>query len=158
VVFLLPFCPLSGVWYRDLMNETVPTEPSPEEKRLQEEREEAEWLAEWLADHPESVIASEDRRESGPEIAELEQMFASFEWSHQVARLYEIRHLTRDEASRHPIREPARVALIPIIEKLTVLKKETNISSKAYEELEAKCKYFSNAVGMINKGQVDHHR
>ena len=66
--------------------------------------------------------------------------------------------LTAKEAPNHPIREPARLALIPVVTMLNTLKKETDISPEKYEELKAKYKLLSRAVGMINNSKVDHSR
>lgn len=131
---------------------------SPEEKKKQQEREDAELLADYLARHPEPVISQENLRESKLEIAQLERMIAAFESSHSLAELNLITDLTPAEASRHPKREPARLALIPIVALLNTLKRETNISTEKHEELKAKYKQLSRAVGMINNNKVDHNR
>lgn len=137
------------------MNEKILT---PQELKQQQEREDAERLADYLARHPDPVISPENLREAGPEIAEFENMTASFELTHSLAELHSIVDLTALEASKHTIREPARVALIPIVAMLNTLKKETNISPTKYEEIKAKYKRLSRAVGMINKNKVDHDR
>lgn len=136
------------------MNE-IYKEPSAEELKLKEENERYE---QWMKDNPDIVIAPEDLRECGPEIAEFEDMLLSFESAHSLAELFLIIDLTPEEAPKHPIREPARKALIPIVSKLNILKEETNISSEKYGELETKYRHLSNAVGMINSSKVDHNR
>jgi hypothetical protein len=140
------------------MSETIPTgptEPTPEELELQEQERQ---YAQYMSDHPDVEIPKEELRECGPEIAELEEMLALFESTHSLAELNLIVDLTPEEAPKHPVRESARVALIPIITKLNILKRETNISAEKYGEIKAKCRRLSNAVGMINKNIVDHDR
>ena len=118
----------------------------------------AERLADYLARHPDPVISPENLREAGLEITKFENMVALFESTHSLTELHSIIDLTAVEASKHAMREPARVALIPIVAMLNTLKKETNISPEKHEELKAKYKRLSRAVGMINKNKVDHNR
>jgi len=131
-------------------------EPNPEEQTLSEEQKEQ--YEQWMKDHPETVIAPEDLRECGPEIAEFEEMLASFELIHSLAELHLIIDLKPEDASKYPLRESAKAALIPIVAKLNILKKETNIASEKHEELKAKYMHLSRAVGMINNNKVDHNR
>jgi len=131
---------------------------SPEEKRRKQEQEDAELLADYLARHPEPVISPENLREAEPEIAQFESMITSFESTHSLTELNSIIDLSPQEAPKHAIREPARVALIPIVALLNTLKKETNISTEKHEELKAKYRRLSRAVGMINNNRVDHDR
>lgn len=140
------------------MNETMNMGLSPEEKRRKQEQEDAELLADYLARHPEPVISPENLREAEPEIAQFESMITSFESTHSLTELNSIIDLSPQEAPKHAIREPARVALIPIVALLNTLKKETNISTEKHEELKAKYRRLSRAVGMINNNRVDHDR
>ena len=78
--------------------------------------------------------------------------------THSLAELHSIIDLTPTDAPNHPVREPARLALIPIVTMLDTLRKETNILPEKYQELRAKYKRFSNAVGFINKNKIDHDR
>ncbi|OGY91841.1 MAG: hypothetical protein A3B31_00980 [Candidatus Komeilibacteria bacterium RIFCSPLOWO2_01_FULL_53_11] len=131
-------------------------EPNAEKQKLPEEQEEQ--YEQWMKDHPEIAIAPEDLRECGPEIAEFEEMLLSFESAYSLAELLLIIDLTPEEAPKHPIREPAKNALIPIIAKLNILKKETNILLEEHEGLKAKYIRLSRAVGIINNNKVDHTR
>jgi hypothetical protein len=140
------------------MNEIINMNPNPEKNGRRQEQEDAEQLADYLARHPEPVISKEDLREAEPEIIEFESMIALFESVHSLTELNSIIDLTPQEAPKHAIREPARVALIPIVTLLNILKKETNISTQKYEELKAKYRRLSQAVGMINNNKVDHNR
>jgi|SRR3989344_6424184 len=140
------------------MNETMNMGLSPEEKRRKQEQEDAELLADYLARHPEPVISQENLREVEPEITQFESMVTLFESTHSLSKLHLIIDLTPQEAPKHAIREPARVALIPIVALLNTLKKETNISTKKHEELKAKYRRLSRAVGMINNNKVNHNR
>jgi hypothetical protein len=137
------------------MNEKINTGVNPKE---QQDREDAELLADYLTRHPEPVISKENLREAGPEIVEFEAMITLFESMHSLEELHSIINLTPIEAPKHPTREPARVALIPIVAKLNVLKKETNIITEKHDELKAKYMHLSRAVGMINNNKVDHNR
>ena len=107
----------------------------------------------------ETVIAPENLRECGPEIVELEEMLVSFELIHSLPELHLIIDLKPEDTSKYPLRESAKAALIPIVAKLNILKKETNIASEKHEELKAKYKLLSRAVGIINSNnKVDHNR
>ena len=103
-------------------------------------------------------VEEKDLRECGPEIVELEEMLVLFESENSLAELLLIIDLTPKEAPNHPIREPARNALIPIVAKLKMLKKETNISPEKQEQLRVKYMHLSRAVGIINNNKVDHNR
>ena len=131
-------------------------ETSAEEQNLSEEQEDQ--YRQWMKDHPETVVAPEDLRECGPEIAEFEEMLASFELIHSLAELHLIIDLKPEDAPKYPLRESAKTALIPIVEKLNILKKETNITPEKHKELKAKYIQLSRAVGMINNNKVDHNR
>ncbi|OGJ01456.1 hypothetical protein A3G98_00895 [Candidatus Nomurabacteria bacterium RIFCSPLOWO2_12_FULL_37_8] len=137
------------------MNEKILT---PQELKSKQEQEDAKLLADYLARHPEPVISQENLREAEPEIAQFENIIALFESTHSLEDLHLIIDLTPQEAPKNAIREPARVALIPIIALLNTLKKKTNISTEKYEELKEKCRRLSRAVGMINNNKVDHNR
>lgn len=140
------------------MNENMNMGLSPEEKKKQQEKEDDEFLADYFARHPEIIISPEDRREAGSEIAEFENIIALFESKHSLESLHSITDLTPQEAPNHILREPARVALIPIVALLNTLENETNISKNKYEELKAEYMRLSRAVGIINKNKVDHTR
>lgn len=106
----------------------------------------------------EAVIVPEDLHESGPQITEFEEMLALFESEYFLAELLLIIDLTPEETPKHLIRELARKALIPIVAKMNILKKETNISPEKFEELKAGYMRLSRAVGIINNNKVDHNR
>jgi hypothetical protein len=137
------------------MNERINTNPNLKE---QQEREDAELLADYLTRHTEPVIPKENLREAGPEIVEFEAMITLFESMHHLEELNSIINLTPAEAPKHPTREPARLALIPIVVLLNTLKKETDITPTKHEELKAKYMRLSRAVGIINNNKVDHNR
>ncbi len=136
------------------MNELY-KEPSAEELKHQEENEQYE---QWMKDHPETIISPEDLRECGPEIAEFEDMVKAFESEHSLLELHLIIDLMPEEALKHPIREPARKDLAPIVAKLNILKEETDISSERHKELKGEYMRLSRAVGIINNNKVDHNR
>ncbi len=132
---------------------------NPAEQQIsQEEDAEAKWLAEMLASYESKNQPPTELRESGPEILELEALFDSFDATPPIAELLLITDLTPEEADNHPTRYPAKMALIPVLEKLHNLRDKTNISSEKYQELHEKYERFSQAIGIINNNQVDHSR
>ena len=110
------------------------------EEEKQEIKEEVQW--------------KESLRESGPEILKLEEMFTSFEQNHSVESLHAI--TTVEEALNSEIRKAAKEALKPILDQLSILLNETNMTSEQYIELKGKYMNLSRAVGMINSGKVNH--
>ena len=112
----------------------------------------------YIIDHPEVEIPEESLRDPEKEITEFETLITSFEQSHNLEELNSIKELTSEDAPNHPIRERARKDLNPIVALLNLLKKETAITEEKHEELKKKYKHLSQAVGIINKGIVDHSR
>lgn len=96
--------------------------------------------------------------ECGPQIAEIEALMVAFEATHDLAALHAITTITLADAMEHPLRKPAKVALIPIVALLTSLKCNTNITEERLEELKQKYLRLSRAVGMFNQGVLDHTR
>lgn len=138
------------------MSEKIFTAPNSEQlKAIQEKKEEDAWLAQYMEENPDKFIeiTVEDRRECGPEIAELEMMFDEFEASYSLEVLNAI--TTSEEAFNHPIREPANLALNPITAKFNSIKDETNISPEKLKELKIRRKKIVNAVGFLNGGEFD---
>lgn len=130
------------------MNEGAPKNPDIPEG--------IEELADYLARHP---VTENPMWESAPLVAELEGVIAQFEIDHPLAQLHAITVMSPEMIELHPVREPARIALIPITERLTELRNETNISEDTYEQLRMKYKILSRAVGMVqNDGKVFHDR
>ena len=129
------------------MNEGAPKNPDIAEGIVE--------LADYLARHP---VTENPMRESTPLVAQFEGMVAQFEIDHPLAQLHAITYINPEEIELHPVREPARIALILIVERLTELKNETNISEGTYEQLRMKYKSLSRAVGMISNGKVFHDR
>lgn len=112
----------------------------------------------WLLAHPEAEMVPEHLRESGPEIAEFENLVNLFESEHSLEALHAITDLTPAEAPQHPLREPARLALIPINRLLNTLKNETDITPEKHDELKARYTLLSQAVGMLNNNKIHHNR
>jgi len=139
------------------MSEKMPIFPAPENKpETTVEYSPEEQAAQWLKDHPELVAVPEVLKESGPAIAEFEQMITAFEAEHPLEQLHQIVDLTVEQAPHHPIREPARQALLSIGPKLNAMKKDTDISEEKYEEMRALYKRLSRAVGAVRNNKVDH--
>ena len=120
--------------------------------------EEREMYEQYMIDHPEVKIPVEDLKDYKERAATLEESLAKFERDFNLEELFAITNLTPEDAPNHPIREPARQALIPIVSYLKSLKSETNIPDDIYDVLEQRYKRLSRAVGMINKNIVDHTR
>jgi hypothetical protein len=114
------------------------------------------WLTIIFPKYSEKDIPKEERKDLEEAIGELQGMLAAFEAKSSFEELHTITDITVEDAPKHPIREPARKALIPIVAKLNYLRKETNITEGMYAELHAKYLRFSKAVGMINRNKVRH--
>ncbi|MFA7191700.1 MAG: hypothetical protein WC089_00155 [Candidatus Paceibacterota bacterium] len=128
-----------------------------ENKKLLE-KEGEERCADWLARFPEKVVSTEERRDAEKEIMEFEGFIINFEKTHSLSELNKIIDLNPEDSPNHPLREPARLALIPIVTLISTLKNETDISEEKLKELKSKYMILSRAVGMINKNKVDHNR
>ncbi len=147
------------------MNEKIPVYKPPVEQHKSPEQtytplteeEEAEAQAQ-LKKYPEQTSAPESPRDCEPEIKEFERMIDLFETMYSLEALHAITDLTPEQAPDHPIRQPAKIALEPIVALLNRLEEETNISGSRYAEMKAKYKRLSRAVGMINKNKVYHDR
>ena len=120
--------------------------------------EQIEMYLAYMAEHPEVVIPQENRRSPEDEITEFENLIKNFEQAHNLEELTTIIELTPEDAPNHPTREPAKKDLVPIVKLLNSLKEETTITEERHEELKAKYRYLSRAVGIINKGIVHHNR
>lgn len=133
---------------------------TPEELKAQEEAAMYAKYAE-LANYFETErapIIPETKRESGPEVAELEKMFEDFESNHNIDELLAITDLDQKDAANHPLRAPANKDRAIIFDKLKKIKNETNISDEEKDRLQAKYKIINQAIGAINNGKVDHTR
>jgi|GEM_PF-1929075 len=115
---------------------------------------------------------------------EFDALFAQFEKTHSLEALHAITELTPEligvfdldtatqfeqiaealeklspeDAEKYKIRATARNDLAPIYAALKTLKETTKISETEYEELKTASKTLSRAVGMINRGKIDHTR
>ncbi len=128
---------------------------SPEDKDglTPEQREAADY---WLSQYAKKEIPKKERRESTQEVTELQGLLAAFEAEHSLAELHAIVDLTPQDAPKYPVRESAKKALIPIVDLINTLGKETDITAEKFAELDAHYRRLSKAVGMINNGKVRH--
>lgn len=132
-------------------------QPKPTEKEKDGLTEEQRELAErHLSSYSEKDIPNEERKDCERAVVELQGMFAAFEAEFSLEELHAIVDLTAEDAPNHPVREPARIALIPIVAMLNYVKKETNITEERYAELDAGYKRLSKAVGIISGNKVRH--
>ncbi len=99
---------------------------------------------------------AKEKVECGARIEEFEELIAPWLQEKILGVLRSIN--TEDEAPKSEKRRLAKEALIPIADKLKFLDWRTDITKEKFEELRAKYKIVSNAVGFINKGAVDHNR
>lgn len=116
-----------------------------------------EWLAKYT-DEPE--VAQPSPEECEQKIKALEDLFVAFETTHPIAELYAVTELDPKDIAAHPenylVRTAAKQGLVPIVTALNSIP----TSTKKYDELKARYKYLSRAVGMIEAktGKVDHER
>ncbi len=110
----------------------------------------------FLPRYIETDIPNEERRDCEKEVAELLAMFVDFEARYHLADLYAITDLTPADAPKHPIREPAKKALIPVLKRWNALKKETNISKERLDELYEGYRKLYKAEGNNKNGKVRH--
>lgn len=113
-----------------------------------EEREMAEYFLSLLK---ESGPLKLERRDCALEIIELQDLIVSFESKHSLEELSAI-----IDSHQNLVREAAREDLIPIVAKLNILEKETNIAREKYVELQEQYYILSNAVGFVNGDKVRH--
>lgn len=126
--------------------------PSAQNEGLSAE-EQAQYDA-YMESHPVVEIPAKSEDELAPAVAEFEALLTSFAETHDIEALYAITSLSDEEAANHPVREPARIGLRPIVALLNTLK-----DHKDYEMLKEKYKPFSRAVGMrTSNDEVDHTR
>ena len=140
------------------MSESMGFGPKSKEQIEQEINDE---YAKWYLTHKVTPkIPDESLLECGPEIKEFEDMLSSFEANHPIADLYAIVDLTQADAPNHPVREPARLALAPIVQRWYKLKDKTNIPAEKLGEIRKKYNYLARSVGMISNitNKVDHER
>lgn len=120
------------------------------------EREYAAGMLE-LPSSQDQSFPEQERRDSKQEIIEIQEMFKAFEANHSLEELSLLTGFkTIEEARANPVREAARLGLIPITEKINALKKETNISKEEYDELNKVYQKLCNAVGTIQNGIFTH--
>ena len=132
---------------------SIGVEKLDEDGLTPEEREMAEYF---LPKFKEEVSLEKEKRDCRQEVIKLQNLFDEFESKHPIDELYSIIDLTYKDAPNHPVREPARQDLIPIVDTLNILKKETDITTEEYDKLNTQYKHLSNAVGFINGDQVRH--
>lgn len=162
----------------EIYREQPDIEEQSEEQELEVQRLEVEGLVEQIMekhnermkklrenDYVEDSISLKERRECGPEIADLEKLFAFFYKKYSLKELNKLKaitNLTPKEAPNNASRESVKKYLIPIDIILKTLERETDIVSEEHieknKELKTRYKYISNTVGIINNNKVDHNR
>lgn len=117
-----------------------------------------EQYQQFCIDHPEPAPAPEPTADPEPEVTGIRNMIAAFEAGHNIAELYAITDLTAEEAMAHVARKAAKEDLNVLLSRIQALKTGTAVDSKTYDELFAKYRYFSRAIGMHSNGKLDHTR
>jgi hypothetical protein len=117
--------------------------------------EEAELIDEWLnkPQYKTPEIPKEEKRECGPDIAELETSFAKFEEEFDINELHAVTNPTPREFPKNSLRDAAneRLKAMTINKKLRLLEETTDITADKLAELKAKSKRLADAVGVISK-------
>lgn len=133
--------------------------PSPE--KLAEyvfTEEQLEQAREYEESHSSSETAQLSPERCAEMVAELEGLYIAFEQKHDIEALYAITELDSEVAKDHPIREPARQDLPPIIAILKILEKQDAVSDEVFFQILDGQLRADRAVGTINNGRVDHWR
>ena len=94
--------------------------------------------------------------ECGPYIEDLEKMFDQFEQKYSIENLRSLH--TEEEARNSEERESAKSDLTLMFSLLKILGKETDITDERLSELRERYRVFDQAVGIINRGTIDHDR
>jgi hypothetical protein len=149
----------------------LPPKEAEEKDRPRTPEEQAQYIEDMLAwvderHYPKEIPAAE-RTDYGPEIVELEGMMETFEATYSLEVLNAIidvklavdrENPQPGDIELHPVREPARKALYPIVALLDAIEDEAKITREQLAELKAKYTRLSQAVGIINNKKVDHTR
>lgn len=96
------------------------------------------------------------KRECGPEVEAIESAISQFEDEASLKELFAIQ--TFEEAISNTRRQAARKALDDVFSRLVTVGRETNVTEEKLAELYTRRDRLSNAVGVVNKGIVDHAR
>ncbi|MFA7244695.1 MAG: hypothetical protein WC070_00765 [Candidatus Magasanikbacteria bacterium] len=136
--------------------------PTPEEINSQKEAAEADMYAAYaeLAEIHEDKgpVIPETKRECREDIAELERMFDEFEQNHNIQKLMAIEELGPENSPQRNKRSPAKADLSTMYTKIQTIKNETNISDDELEKIRLRYEKFDQAIGIVNRGKVDHTR
>ncbi len=120
----------------------------------QEEREYAEFVTARLA-RPADYVETKESCTEG--VLELQRLFGAFEREHSLQALHEITEAGPGlDIRSHPVRERAREALIPMVEKLNWLETKSNITAEKLTALKADYQKFSMAVGIKTGAFIRH--
>ena len=137
----------------------MPNFEKPPVVKVEGEPTDDEMLEAFKSMHPELFPAEEENKaEYGPMVEEFNSLCTAFEATHDLEALNAVVELDAAVAAEHPVREPARQALILIQQLLKKIEEQTNIDDASFAKLHNEYIKFSRAVGVINKGIVDHTR
>jgi len=99
--------------------------------------------------------ALKEKVECGPYVEEFEEMLIPLLEEEFLAVLNTIE--TEKEAEDSEERKFAKEALVPITERMNFLRARTDIEEEKFEKLYKKYETISRAVGMKNKGLINHN-
>lgn len=137
----------------------MPNFEKPAAPRIEGEPTDDEMLEAYKAMHPEHFPREEENKaEHGPMVEKFDFLCAAFEVEHDLEALTAITELDPSAAAEHPVREPARQDLIPIQQMLKSIEETSGIDPASFARLHNEYIKLSRAVGVINRGVVDHTR
>ena len=93
-------------------------------------------------------------------LASYYELIANFESLYPLSELHAIVDLRPADAPRHPLREPARQALIPIDRMMKAFEADAHVGADEVARALENYRRLSRAIGVINglTGKVDHTR
>ena len=122
-----------------------------------EQREYANGMMTLPESQPKQPAPEAERRDYETGVAEFQRLIDDFEAKYPLDQLNTITYLTQEDAPNHPLREPARQAIIPIYKLLNDLKYKTNIPTTRHDELKAEYLRLSKAIGYVERDNKVRH-
>lgn len=130
----------------------------PQSPKAIEEASQDSAYADMLAEYKALSASKETNKETEPEVSLFNELIAKFEEEHSLEALHQIIDLTPSDASLHPVREPARIALKEIVAQLKIVRSMKDIPPEILATINEDYLRVSRAVGIINSNKVDHTR
>lgn len=141
---------------REVLVEAIMQVPDPKKREICE-ADFKELLVLFEEEKKEREVAPRAHlKDCEPRIKDFEASLVAFESRHDLEALLAIQ--TEEEAVESEARKAAQKDLPSIMSQLDRLKAETNITNDRYVELDDRYRRLYRAVGVINRGRVDHTR